>query len=72
MDHIKYAHTQKAFKDALEEVMRPYKGQALTPQSRAEIKKKAIAVTRKMIPAHMDTDALDKFIDGVLDLGAQS
>ena len=72
MDHNQYAHIQKAFKTALEEVMRPYKGQALTPQNRAEIKKKAIAVTRKMIPAHIDTEALDKFIDGIMDLGVQA
>jgi len=72
MDHVKYAHIQAAFQKALKDVMRPYKGKPLTPKTREEIKTKAIAVTRQMIPADMDPVALAKFIDGILDQGIQS
>lgn len=71
-DHVKYAHIQAAFKKALEDAMRPYKGRPLTPKSREEIKRKAIAVTRQMISTNMSDKDLAKFIDGILDSGFHS
>jgi hypothetical protein len=69
MESKEYAEIQKAFRDALVEAMKPYKNRPLTPQRREQIKKEAIDITRRMIPAKMDVEHLERFIDGILDQG---
>lgn len=69
MEGREYAEIQKAFRDALVQAMKPYKNRPLTPERREHIKKEAMEITRRMIPAKIDPEHLERFIDGILDQG---